>query len=201
MRNRPPRTITPQEFFDRWLPAEFAAQVGKLPAAGGDLVVIRSTLEGEGGGAWDMRVQGTRLETGPAGADQADVHVQQTVRDWRAFIAGEDGAMDLVPAEAGSLDGLFVDAQSQQMLKLVGGTLRFEVEQYNGRTWALVVTLGKRPPSAPPDATIAVAADVYAQILNRTLPAPQAFFQGQLRLTGDVNLAMQLGMALMPKFG
>jgi hypothetical protein len=38
-------------------------------------------------------------------------------------------------------------------------------------------------------------------MLARTLPAPAAYFQGKIQIGGDVQLAMQLGMALLPRFG
>ena len=37
-------------------------------------------------------------------------------------------------------------------------------------------------------------------MLARTLPPPQAYFSGKIRLLGDTNLAMQLGMAMLPRF-
>ena len=40
----------------------------------------------------------------------------------------------------------------------------------------------------------------YAAMLARTLPPPQAYFNGKVKLGGDMNLAMQLGMAMLPRF-
>ena len=92
-----------------------------------------------------------------------------------------------------------LDRATQQLLASAPGALRFEVTGYNGRTWSLDVKIGKGPAPAEPDATISVDAETYAQIVARTLPAPAAFFSGKLKITGNVNLAMQIGMALMQR--
>src|SRR5205823_4952732 len=105
---------------------------------------------------------------------------------------------------------LFLDKGAQQLLSSVKGTVRFEVTGYNGRTWALMVTFGMGgaggsdgtggAAATQADATISVDAETYAAILARTLAPPQAFFSGKVKLTGDASLAMQLGMAMMPRF-
>jgi hypothetical protein len=157
-------------------------------------------LTGDGGGAWDLTVAAGALTVGPAGAGEPAVTVTQTVADWRAVTAGEEGAVNLAPAEASPLDVLFVDAASRQVLATVRGTVRFEVTGYNGRTWALTVKLGEQGHPAEPDATISVDAETYGKLLARTLPPPEAFFSGKIKLSGNTGLAMQIGMALMPRF-
>jgi sterol carrier protein 2 len=137
---------------------------------------------------------------GPSGAAEPEVTVTQTVQDWKAIAVGEAGAVDLAPPQSSPTDVLFLDKSAQAMLGQVKGTVRFEVTGYNGRTWQLSVKFGDAPAKPDPDATISVDAETYAQILARTLPPPQAYFQGRVKLGGDMNLAMQLAMAMMPRF-
>jgi len=47
---------------------------------------------------------------------------------------------------------------------------------------------------------MSVDAETYAAILARVIPPAAAYFQGKVKIAGDANLAMQLGMALMPRF-
>jgi putative sterol carrier protein len=182
---KPPKDITPEAFFTTWLPERLAESKLSSP------LVVRVRLDGA---AWDLQATGTGLKVLPAGSDEADVTLVQSVEDWHAIVAG-----DLAPSNASPTDGLFLDAQTQQLVSGLKGTVRFEVTGYQGRTWNLTVKFGRQPLAAVPDATVSVDAETYAAILARTLPAPQAFFQGKIQLAGDAALAMQLGMAIMPK--
>jgi hypothetical protein len=196
MANRPPPDITPAEFFETWLPSQ-------LPAGQGTAVpiTVRVRLYGDGGGGWDLRSGPSGVTVTAAGEGEPDVSLMQTVADWRAIVAGEPGAVSLAPPQASATDILFLDRTAQQVVQSAKGTFRFEVTGYNGRTWSLAVKIGSQPVAAQPDATISVDADTYAAMLARTLPAPQAYFTGKVKITGDASLAMQIGMALMPRFG
>jgi putative sterol carrier protein len=194
---RPPRNLTPTEFFESWLPAQ--AQGVATPARP---LTVRVTLSGDDGGAWDLELgaAGLRVHPGASGGTP-DVSLWQSTQDWRAIVHGEEGALDLAPAQARPTDLLFLDAAAQQVVLSARGTIRFEVTGYNGRTWSLTVKLGPQPQPEQPDATISVDAETYAQIQARTLPPPAAFFSGKIKITGDMQLAMQLGMSLMPRMG
>lgn len=193
---RPPKDITPARFFEEWLPAE-VARAGVKPAAD---TTVRVELSGEGGGSWDLNVGPSGMKVTAAADTPADVAIRQTVQDWRAVAVGEEGAVNLAPPQASPTDVLFLDRQAQQILQTVKGIVRFEVTGYNGRTWRTDVKIGRSTAwkvSGEPDATITVDADTYGQMLARQLAPPQAFFSGKIRLTGDANLAMALGMGMM----
>ncbi len=200
--NRPPRDITPQTFFTDWLPREFGSEFGAGKRAASDITVA-VRLDGDGGGLWVLDVKGGALavrkpgEPGPAPV----VSLWQTVQDWRALAAGEDGSnVDLAPPQASALDVLFVDPQSRQIMSAVKGLVRFEVTGYNGRTWWMHVKFGTQADKSEPDATITVDAGTYAAILARKLAPPEAYFSGKISLRGDTSLAMQLAMAMLPRF-
>ena len=200
--NRPPRDITPARFFTDWLPREFTSEFGAGKRAASDITVAVD-LEGEAGGKWILDVRGGTLsvrgdgEAGPAPV----VQLWQSVQDWRALAVGEDGAnVDLAPPQASALDVLFVDPASRQILSAVKGTVRFEVTGYNGRTWGMLVKFGTLPGKSEQDATITVDAATYAAILARKLAPPEAYFSGKISLRGDTSLAMQLAMAMLPRF-
>jgi putative sterol carrier protein len=193
MSNRPPADVTPKQFFEDWLPAQLASAGGFEP------MKVRTLLDGDGGGTWEIAV-GPKISVGAPSGGEADVTLMQTVADWRAIVAGEPGAVNLAPPQASPQDVLMIDPKAQKMLKDVKGTVRFEVTGFNGRTWQLTVKFGQQPMAIQPNATITVDAETYAGMLARTIPAPQAFFSGKIKLTGDTNLAMQLGMAMMSRF-
>jgi putative sterol carrier protein len=191
---RPPPDVTPTQFFETWLPSQ-------VKAAAARPITVRVRLDGDGGGVWDLALGESGLTVIPGGGKgEAEVTLTQTVADWRAIVAGEPGAVNLAPPQASPADILFLDRTAQQVLDAVKGTVRFEVTGYNGRTWALVAKLGPGPTPEAADATISVDAETYAAMLARTLPPAAAYFQGKVKIAGDPNLAMQLGMALMPRY-
>ncbi len=198
---RPPRDITPHGFFTDWLPREFASEFGAGKRSASDITVAIH-LEGEGGGRWILDVKSGVLSLrGDPSGPAPSVSLRQTVADWRALAVGEEGgSVDLAPPQASPLDVLFVDHASRQIMSAVKGTVRFEVTGYNGRTWWMHVKFGIQPEAVPPDATIAVDAETYAKMLARQMAPPEAYFSGKIALRGDTALAMQLGMAALPRF-
>ena len=78
--------------------------------------------------------------------------------------------------------------------------MRFEVTGYNGRDWWMHVKFGADGGKREPDATILIDAGTYAAILARKLMPPEAYFSGKIQLRGDTGLAMQLAMAMLPRF-
>ena len=186
----------------QWLPSE----IDRLgTAAGMPEVTVRFQITGEDeGGTWDLGARGGELVAdvatdGDAGA-RPQVTITMTAEDLRAIIIGEPGPVDLAPPEASPTDLLFVDRSARTMLDQVSGTFLFEVRNYNGRTWRLTATFGGGPAGAEPDAVIAIEAELYGQILAREKSAAEAYFTGGIKLTGDVEKGMQVGVALMPKF-
>ncbi len=198
---RPPRDITPEGFFTEWLPREFAAEFGAGKRHASDITVAIQ-LDGEGGGRWILDGRGGTLHVRRPDEPGAEpqVSLQQTVADWRAMAMGESGAQELAPPEYSPLDVLFVDPSSRQIMASVKGTLRFEVTNYNGRTWWMQVKFGTQPTMSPPTATISVDSATYALMLERKLAPPEAYFSGKIVLKGNTALAMQLGMAMLPRF-
>jgi hypothetical protein len=201
-KGRPPRDITPASFISDWLPREFAAEFGAGKRAAADITVAVH-FEGEGGGDYVLDVKNGSLHVRAPGEGGPPpvVSLWQTVQDWRALAAGEDGAnVDLAPPQASALDALFVDPLSRQIMIAVKGQVRFEVTGYNGRTWWMHVKFGTEGERREPNATITVDAETYAAILARKLAPPEAYFSGKIRLSGDTSLAMQLAMAMLPRF-
>jgi hypothetical protein len=198
---RPPRDIDAHRFFTDWLPREFQSEFGPGKRAATDITVAVE-LEGDGGGHWILDIQNGSLAVRSKGqpGPEPQVMLRQDVRDWRAVAVGEEGAIDLAPPQASPLDVLFVDPASRQVLTAVKGTVRFEVTGYNGRTWWMHVKFGAGPWAPEPQATIGVDAETYSKMLARKLAPPEAYFSGKIQLKGDTSLAMQLGMALLPRF-
>jgi hypothetical protein len=198
VKRRPPSDMTPEQFFTAWLPAE----VERLGSASGlPEARVRFELSGEGGGAWELCFRGGELGVVPSAASEHPlVTLQLTVEDWRAIMIGEEGPICLTPPTVSPLDLLFIDAISRRLVTSICGTFCFQVQQYNGRTWELVAAFGARPLADQADAVISTDAETYAAILARRFTAHEAYSQGKIRVTGDVNRGLQVGLALLPKF-
>lgn len=195
---RPPSDIAPQTFFEEWLPGEYRKLVeaaDSKPAPPDTTIVVE--LDGDGGGTWTISVKDGEL-TGAAGtADTADFVFSQSVTDWRAVVVGEQGAPELVPGNANPMTALLAaDSSVQQALEAIKGTVIFHVTEFNGRTWVLKLSFKGE---GEPEATITVDTDTLEQMRSGALPPPQAYFAGKIQLGGDVNFAMQLGMAMMAR--
>jgi hypothetical protein len=149
-----------------------------------------------------LDVRASKLTTRNAGTPgpEPQVTLTQSVQDWRAAAVGEEGAVNLAPPQASPLDVLFVDPASRQILATIKGSVRFEVTEYNGRTWWMQVRFGTGPSPVDADATIVVDAVTYGAMLARKLAPPEAYFGGKIQLRGDTGLAMQIGMAMLPRF-
>jgi len=197
--NRPPADIAPSEFFESWLPAEYerleALRVEQsLPEPPN--VTVDIALGGDGGGVWSVAIADKKLSVAKGAADNPDLGFALSVEDWRAISSGEGGADDLMPGDASMADVLLAGTQVHESLQDVRGTIRFELLGFSGRTWAAEVSFGG---AAEPKATMAIDSETYAQVRAGTLPAPQAYFSGKIQISGDTNLAMQVGMAVMAK--
>jgi hypothetical protein len=189
---RPSPDTTPAQFFQSWLPTH----IGVLGPVDPPLTV-RVFLEGAGGGTWDLKRQTDTLEIAPAGDREPEVSVEQSVDDWRAFIIGEPGEINLAPAQTSAAGFYFLDPAVRRLVSLMKGTARLEVTGYRGRTWAMTVTFGT-PWRAAPNATVRVDAASFAAVLRRELTPDDLLSTGKFQAIGDIHLSMQLAMALLP---
>ena len=196
--NRPPRDITPETFFSDWLLSEYKQL---REAAGGAATPPNTTigvnLDGDGGGEWTLTLADGELSSASGLSGDADVTLVQSVNDWRALMCGEEGAPDLVPANANPMDALLAaDQATHDLLTDVVGCINLKMSGFGGRDWQLQVMFKN---ATEPEATFAVDAETYGQMLDGSLPAPQAYFAGKIAITGDTSFAMQLAMAAMAR--
>lgn len=197
--NRPPAEISAAEFFSTWLPSEYARvrDEGALTATPPDNKVAVE-LTGDNGGGWTLVMSGGTLTVDDGAIADAPIKLTATAQDFRALLGGESGEHKLVPDSADGVDlnMLVIDKATQEILDGVSGKINVQITGFNGRDWALAASFKG---AAEPEATIAIPAEVYKQISEGTLAAPQAYFAGQIQMTGDATFAMQLVMALMQR--
>jgi hypothetical protein len=194
--DRPPGGTSAAEFFESWLPAAFAASGRPAPLAA---PVVRASLSGAGGGAWDVQAHDGELRVEKATREPPDVWLRQSAVDFLTALS-PDADPDLppmLPPGWSALDLLFLDPRDIDLLRQVSGRVLVEVAGRRGRRWAFDVGFGKTGVSAGrPRATIRLDGATFEGLRNGSIPAMQPLFDGRLKIEGDRALAMQLLLLL-----
>lgn len=118
--------------------------------------------------------------------------VAQAQDDWARFTAGV--------AQTGFLSGQtrrpFGRARIER-LRALKGALRFVLTGLaDGGSWTFTLYFGSGERPAQPQTTVTVAADLVPKIQSGQIDPQMAFMQGQVKISGDLGLAVQLGTAL-----
>jgi len=115
--DRPPPDVGVAEFFERWLPEAFAKSSRRGPLEG---PVVRATISGEGGGAWELQVREDELSVNAPARDAPAVWVRQSTADLRAALGAPDPDLPaLIPPGWSALDLLFLDPRDVELLRQV----------------------------------------------------------------------------------
>ncbi len=199
----PASPISPQEFFEQFVPKAFAEADPPEGLEALDLKVgVR--LEGEGGGEWvyHLRDGALSMEAGPR--DEAAFTVVQSVVDWRGALwegrggaIGKQAAALFRPGEAqaaaqpGGLGGPPSPAALAQ-LKNLSGVIKMVVAGGTGGDWSVAFKLGPGEIPAEPTTTVSISADDAAAMERGELDPMQAFMAGRIQVAGDMTLMMQM---------
>ena len=161
------------------------------------------TLSGEGGGQWELepKHESSRCGRPPAPttrarprapAPRANLWLRQSTADFLAALVGDPDLPELLPADMGPLDLLFLDPRDRDLLRQIDGRLLVEVLGRRRRRWALDLAVGKAGLSAGrPRATVRVEAETYEGLREGKLAPLQALLERKLAVEGDRALAMQ----------
>lgn len=188
---RPPVGIAPSEFFERWLPAAFAASGHRAPA---DAPIVRASISGPEGGAWDLAVEETRLVVTPAASEPPDIWLRMSLADFRVALGAPDPDLPpLLPAHWAPQSVLLAQPGDTDLVRQLSGRLLFEIEGKRRRRFTLDAGFGKAGVSAGrPRSTIRLDAATFEGLRSGALPPMQPLLDGRLKVEGDRALAMQL---------
>jgi hypothetical protein len=116
--------------------------------------------------------------------------ISQSATDWARFTAG-------LSTVFGGDSRRPMGRSRIERVRGIKGSLRFVLTNLpDGGTWTCTLYFGAGPRPAEAQTTITLAQDVATKMQAGQLEPQMAFMQGQIKLSGDTALAMQLGMAL-----
>jgi len=168
---------------------ELRAQAARLERELEERLAAEATLEfvleGDGGGAWFVNVQGEDVRVEGAPARPPLVRLLQSRTDWEAL--ARSGLGMGAPPGAGDLTRARI-----ARLATLKGTLEFRLIADDGER-RVRVQFGA---ADAPRCTVTLRADDARRLQSGELTPQAAFLQGLARLEGDVALAMQAGAAL-----
>jgi putative sterol carrier protein len=117
--------------------------------------------------------------------------MRMSAADWERFASGQVAGGFLDGGNRGSFG-----RSRLEKLKPMRGTVRFTLTGLpSGGDWSVDLGLNA-PPAEPPTATIAMPAEIAADIQSGKLNPQMAFMQGKVKMLGDAGLVMQFGMAM-----
>jgi hypothetical protein len=198
--NRPPVGIAVAEFFERWLPAAFAASGRRAPPG---TPTVRASISGTDGGAWDLAADDGALVVRAPGRAEPDVWVRQSVADLRVALGGPDPDLpELLPTGFSAQNLLVIDPRDVDLLRQISGRVLVEIEGRRRRRWALDLGLGKAGVSAGrPRSTFRLDGATFEGLRSGAVPPMQPLLDGRLKIEGDRALATQLLLLLGSRLG
>ena len=198
--DRPPPDIGVAELFERWLPEAFTATGRRAPAGA---PMVRVSISGAGGGAWDVHADGGSMSVVAAGRDAPDIWIRQSIADLRVALGAEDADLPvLLPAGMSVNDVLVAEASDVDLVKQISGRLAFEIEGKRRRRWILDVGFGKAGVSAGrPRTTVRIDGATFEGMRAGTVAPMQVLLDGRLKVEGDRALAMQLLLLVGSRLG
>ncbi|HVV52978.1 MAG TPA: SCP2 sterol-binding domain-containing protein [Polyangia bacterium] len=198
--DRPPADIALAELFERWLPGAFAATGQRAPAG---TPVLRVSVSGAGGGAWELALDGTELRVAPPGREPPDIWIRLSLADVRLLLGAPDPDLPaIVPPGWSARDILLVDPRDVDLVKQVSGRVLVEIEGKRRRRFALDVGFGKAGVGAGrPRTTIRLDAPTFEGLRSGAVAPMQPLVDGRLKIEGDRALAMQLLLLVGSRLG
>jgi len=199
----------PEVFFAERFPAQMNRQLAEQQEAAaaaqralegmrGVEATLRFDVRGPGGGTWYVNFAEGRASAGSAPTHPPFLSIALDRGDfeplWRE--AG-DNVLGFLGGVSGMGAPIKLTRSRVEQIGAVKGALLFELTGEGG--FRLVAHLGGEPPAdeAPPATAIRVDAQAYRELRAGALQPQDAFLAGKIQVEGDMQLAMQLALAVL----
>jgi hypothetical protein len=197
----------PRRFFSETIPLQFNATLAaqeRLGESGRPLyqamrevdATLCAIVTGEGGGRFFLNIQDGRMSAGDAPALPPFITILQDRAgfDRLAREAGES-ALALLGGLSGLGGELRLTRKRIEGFAPLKGALRFAVAGEGG--FDLITHFGPGPVPEQPAASITVDEAAYRDLRGGRLDPAEAFMNGRIKVEGDLQLAMQLALAML----
>jgi len=204
-----PTPPAPEVFFAERLPAQMNRQLAEQQEAAAAAqraldgmrsveATLRFDLRGPGGGTWYVNLAGGRASAASAPAHPPFLSIVLDRADfeplWREV---GDNVLGFLGGVSGMGTPIKLTRSRVEQIASVKGTLLFELTGEGG--FRLVAHLGGDPPAEEAAAATAIRVDAraYRELRSGALQPQDAFLAGRIEVTGDMQLAMQLALAVL----
>ena len=190
-----PRTIVPEAFFEKVI--ELVGDIPAPPEAASDKAIVR--MEGAGGGVWNFGFVDGSAHVGVGPVAEPTLQLSLSVIDWREFVVGRvrdvvTPGMDENLLDPRMLVRVFDDREAVDAVRGFTGTIQITVRDIeDDGDYVVFVTLGTQEETQEaPETSVEIDLEDLARLVRQEVTPQAAFFAGQIRIEGDMNLAMAL---------
>jgi hypothetical protein len=197
----------PSRYFSETIPLQFNAALEaqeRLGESGRELYQAMREVEatlcvevsGEGGGRFFLNIRDGRMSAGEAPALPPFLTIRQDRPGFeRLALEAGDSALALLGGLSGLSGELRLTRKRVESFGQLKGALRFAVSGERG--FDLITHFGPGPVPDEPAACITVDEAAYRDLRGGQLDPAQAFLNGSIKVEGDLQLAMQLALAML----
>lgn len=197
----------PRTFYTERIPSQFNRALTEQRAAGadgakllGDMETVNASMrivvKADNGGTFILNIEKGVMSPGDAPIKPPFLTL---IHDGEAFVRLEKEAGDSALGFLGGLAGLAGDIRLTQgrldNLAGLSGSLLFTLEGDDG--FALLTHFGEDAVQEEPACRINVGPDAYAGLKTGEMNPQDAFMTGQIAVEGDMQMAMQLALAVL----
>lgn len=191
----------PEDFFTAVLPA--LVNRGLEKAGTTQTIDDKTQFNVIGEGSWHSQVVDGRMVVRDEPADDPLLQITTTADDWDALFTGPYAQL-LVPTDPSKADEglmamnkIILDEQKRARMRMLSGDLQIVLQTADG-DYRITFTLGGKPyDHDEPTCKITVKLEDWMAIMKKQLNPQEAFFQGKIRMEGDMNLAMGFTALMM----
>ncbi|MEE3329641.1 MAG: SCP2 sterol-binding domain-containing protein [Myxococcota bacterium] len=195
----------PTAFYTERIPEQFnRALARELETDGEDGVVYRglravnATIRAEltTGETWFLNIENGEMKPADAPAQEPFLTLRHELADFEALEreAG-DSALGFLGGMAGLNTEIKLTKQRVDNMRRVDGCVRFTLT--GDRGFSLLTHFGTGPLPEEPDCNLSIDGEIYERLQAGELDAQQAFMSGKIDILGDMQMAMQLALAVM----
>lgn len=177
-----PADITPEHFFEQFMPLGFQQQVAEGVVAGN--IAMQYVLTGDGGGEWFIEIADGKMNV-RKGTGDANITYTLSAAQWKEAMTGQHGSSPTLivpPQRPGRPD-------PSARVKQVKGTMALELAREGADPFKIETMFGN---AATPRTVMKLKQQDYIDMGTGKLNGQEAFMTGKMKVEGDMGFLMQI---------